>query len=108
MATYSKKMMGKEVGQASTYAKPHRNPVIAGRPVPSGEKTKTTRVNGPQPSTTAEMPNQRANISKADTVDMSVGNISKSAGNESTKTSGIKMRGTGAATKGLMSRGPMA
>jgi len=25
-----------------------------------------------------------------------------------TKTSGIKMRGTGAATKGLMSRGPMA
>lgn len=24
------------------------------------------------------------------------------------KTSGIKMRGTGAATKGLMSRGPMA
>ena len=25
-----------------------------------------------------------------------------------TKTSGIKMRGTGAATKGVMSRGPMA
>lgn len=25
-----------------------------------------------------------------------------------TKTSGIKMRGTGAATKGLMARGPMA
>ena len=25
-----------------------------------------------------------------------------------TKTSGVKMRGTGAATKGLMSRGPMA
>ena len=25
-----------------------------------------------------------------------------------TKTTGIKMRGTGAATKGLMSRGPMA
>ena len=25
-----------------------------------------------------------------------------------TKTSGIKMRGTGAATKGLLSRGPMA
>jgi hypothetical protein len=39
---------------------------------------------------------------------MSIGNISKSAGNETTKTSGIKMRGTGAATKGLMSRGPMA
>jgi hypothetical protein len=50
----------------------------------------------------------RANMSKADTVNMSVGNISKDAGNQPVKTSGIKMRGTGAATKGLMSRGPMA
>jgi len=50
----------------------------------------------------------RANMSKADTLDMSVGNVSKSAGNEKVKTTGIKMRGTGAATKGLMSRGPMA
>jgi hypothetical protein len=39
---------------------------------------------------------------------MSVGNISKAAGDEQVKTTGIKMRGTGAATKGLMSRGPMA
>ena len=51
---------------------------------------------------------KKANMSKADTVDMSVGNISKSAGNEGVKTSGIKIRGTGAATKGLMARGPMA
>jgi hypothetical protein len=50
----------------------------------------------------------RADMSKVDTVDMSVGAYSKSAGNKPTKTSGIKMRGTGAATKGLMSRGPMA
>lgn len=50
----------------------------------------------------------KVNRSKADTVDMSVGNISKSAGEEKTKTSGIKVRGTGAATKGLMARGPMA
>ena len=28
--------------------------------------------------------------------------------NKQVKTDGIKMRGTGAATKGLMSRGPMA
>jgi hypothetical protein len=48
------------------------------------------------------------NRSKADTVNMSVGNISKAAGDEKIKTDGIKMRGTGAATKGLMSRGPMA
>jgi hypothetical protein len=50
----------------------------------------------------------RANMSKLDTVDMSVGAFSKSAGNEPTKTSGIKIRGTGAATKGTMARGPMA
>jgi len=52
--------------------------------------------------------NARPNHSKLDTLDVSVGNRSKSAGNEPTKTSGIKMRGTGAATKGVMSRGPMA
>jgi hypothetical protein len=50
----------------------------------------------------------RPNMSKTDTLDMSIGLISKSAGNEPVKTSGIKMRGTGAATKGVMSRGPMA
>ena len=50
----------------------------------------------------------RPNRSRADTVDMSVGAISKSAGDEPTKTTGIKIRGTGAATKGLMARGPMA
>ena len=35
------------------------------------------------------------------------GNISSSA-QPGTKTSGIQMRGTGCATKGTMSRGPMA
>jgi len=50
----------------------------------------------------------KTNRSKAGTVDMSVGNISKSAGDEPAKTSGIKIRGTGAATKGVMARGPMA
>ena len=50
----------------------------------------------------------RANRSKADTLDMSIGGISKSAGNEPIKDSGIKIRGTGAATRGVMARGPMA
>ena len=50
----------------------------------------------------------KPNKSKLDEYDVSIGNISKSAGNEPVKTTGIKMRGTGAATKGLMSRGPMA
>ena len=42
-----------------------------------------------------------------DELRISVGNISK--GNDRpTKTDGIKIRGTGAATKGTMARGPMA
>jgi hypothetical protein len=53
-------------------------------------------------------PGKMPNRSKADTVNMSIGAISKAAGDEKIKTDGIKMRGTGAATKGLMSRGPMA
>jgi hypothetical protein len=43
----------------------------------------------------------------ANDVNMSVGNISRNTPAE-TKTSGIKIRGTGAATKGTMARGPMA
>lgn len=50
----------------------------------------------------------KPNMSKLDTNDVSVGAYSKSAGDEKTKTSGIKIRGTGAATKGVMARGPMA
>jgi hypothetical protein len=53
-------------------------------------------------------PGKMPNRSKADTVNMSIGAISKAAGEEQVKTTGIKMRGTGAATKGLMCRGPMA
>ena len=80
--------MAKNIKQAAAYAKPH---TMSGKSV-------TTEVN----------PGQGPNRSKANTVDMSVGNISRSAGDEKIKTSGIKVRGTGAATKGLMARGPMA
>ena len=52
-------------------------------------------------------PGRGANRSKLDSMDASVGRISKSAGNETVKTNGIRMRGTGCATKGVMSRGPM-
>jgi len=48
------------------------------------------------------------NRSKLDTANMSVGAISKAAGNQPIKTDGIKIRGIGAATKGVMARGPMA
>lgn len=55
-----------------------------------------------------ENPGFGPNMSKLENLDIAVGAYSKSAGDEPTKTSGIKIRGTGAATKGLMARGPMA
>ena len=88
MAKFSDKRMGKEVGNAAVYAQPH---TMKGKAV------------GIEPN-----PGKMPNRSKADTVNMSVGNISKAAGDEKIKTDGIKMRGTGAATKGVMARGPMA
>ena len=88
MAKYSMKQGGKEVGPASVYAKPHTM---------SGKAVKAEQNPGKGPSR-----------SDLNTVDMSVGNIDKSKGEYATKTSGIKVRGTGAATKGVMARGPMA
>jgi len=88
MAKFSMKRDGKEVGGASVYAEPHTM---------DGKAMKISSTPGKEP-----------NRSKADTVNMSVGNISKNVDNKQVKTDGIKVRGTGAATKGLMARGPMA
>lgn len=85
MAKFSQKMGGKEVGQASVYATPHTmeaKAVKADLPYTSGAKV----INEMNPS---------------------VGGLSKGNYKE-TKTSGIEMRGAGAATKGRMCRGPMA
>ena len=41
-----------------------------------------------------------------DELDISLGKLSKNTG-KGVKTDGIKIRGTGAATKGVMARGPM-
>ena len=87
MATFSMKKGGKEIGSASVYAQPHNM---------SGKGVKVQGNPGKEP-----------NRSKLDTSDVSVGQYSISAGDEPTKTDGIRMRGTGCATKGVMSRGPM-
>jgi len=79
---------GKEIGPASVYAEPHTM---------DGKKMKLSASPGKEP-----------NKSKLDSLDVSLGGLSKSAGDEGVKTDGIKVRGTGAATKGLMARGPMA
>jgi len=85
---YSMKRDGKEIGPASLYAPPHTM---------DGKAMKISTNPGKDP-----------NRSKLDTYDVSVGGISKSAGDESVKTDGIKTRGNGCATKGVMARGPMA
>jgi len=87
MAKFSMKQGGKEVGDASVYAQPHH---MTGKDF-----------------TISGNPGKEANSSKLDTMDVSLGQFSKSAGNEPVKTDGIRMRGTGCATKGVMSRGPM-
>lgn len=87
MAKYSKKVQGKEVGQASAYAEPH---TMAGKKV-----------------TAKELPLQESSVAYTDKMNMSVGNIITKRYPEA-KTSGIKTRGNGAATKGTMARGPMA
>ena len=88
MAKYSQKMMGKEVGAASVYAEPHTM---------TGKKVAI--------STNPGKPNS---MSSAETLRMSVGDFNSGKNEPTTKTSGIKIRGTGAATKGVMARGPMA
>ena len=88
MAKFSQKVMGKEVGQAAVYAAPHTM---------DGKAGVDLKNNG----------YQGGNRLTANDVNMSVGNISRDPYKEP-KTSGIKIRGTGAATKGVMARGPMA
>jgi hypothetical protein len=85
MAKFSQKVKGKEVGQASTYAAPHN---MKGQPI-----------KGDLPYTAGAKVMGDLNISVAG---LSKGNYKE------TKTTGIKMRGAGAATKGTMCRGPMA
>ena len=87
MAKYSMKRDGKEVGPAEVYAEPHTM---------SGKKV-----------TVAGAIKDESGAKVMDELDISVGKISKNLG-KPTKTSGIKIRGTGAATKGVMARGPMA
>lgn len=90
MAKFSKKMMGKEVGPASLYAPPH---TMSGQLV-TGEIPK-------KPFATEKA------AKDADCCDPLPDGVSFGRSKEP-KTSGIKMRGGGCATKGVMSRGPMA
>lgn len=87
MAKYSMKKGGKEVGPASVYAEPH---TMDGKKMKSLKDVVTKPGNG------------------MDKVNMSVSGVSKGNYSPINKNGEIKIRGTGAATKGTKARGPMA
>jgi hypothetical protein len=87
MAKYSMKQGGKEVGYAEIYAEPH---TMDGKKITSAKDAVTKPGNG------------------IDKVNMSVGGYSKGNYEPINKHGEMKIRGTGAATKGTKARGPMA
>jgi len=93
MAKFSMKRGGKEVGPASVYAEPH---TMSGKALSInsvGKYQTDPNTMSAVESTPGGMPARR----------VSMGNPAR----DDVKTDGIKIRGTGAATKGVMSRGPM-
>ena len=86
MANFSKKMGGKEVGQASVYAKPH---TMSGAAIKTASPSKT-------------------GAASVNDVNMSVAGISKGNYPPENRHGEQTMRGYGAATKGIKTRGPMA
>jgi hypothetical protein len=89
MATYSKKMMGKEVGDAEVYAKPH---TMEGKTLSTKDAERAVEKKG----------------NGVNEVNMSVGAFTKNPNPAMNKHGEQTMRGYGAATKGIKTRGPMA
>jgi len=87
MAKYSMKKGGKEVGPAEVYAEPH---TMDGKKVTTAKDAVTKPGNG------------------VDKINMSVSGYSKGNYEVINKNGEIKIRGTGAATKGTKARGTMA
>jgi len=87
MAKFSMKQGGKEVGSADVYAAPHTM---------DGKTMTTAKDSVVKPG------------NNVDAVKMSVGSQIFKSQKDEVKTSGMKQRGHGAATKGYTSRGPMA
>jgi hypothetical protein len=87
MAKYSMKVKGKEIGPAEVYAEPH---TMSGKKITTAKNAVTKPGNG------------------VDQVNMSVGGYTKKTNDVINKHGEMKIRGTGAATKGTKARGPMA
>jgi len=88
MAKFSMKQGGKEVGPAEVYAPPHTMDGKAGVDLSNNGYGTGKRI-------------------KPEDVALSVGEF-RSKPYAEVKTTGIKTRGNGCATKGTMARGPMA
>jgi hypothetical protein len=86
MAKFSMKQGGKEVGSADVYAQPH---TMDGKAMTTAKDCVVKPGNG------------------IDQIKMSVGDAVFKSQKDEVKTSGIKQRGSGCATKGFTSRGPM-
>jgi hypothetical protein len=94
MAKFSMKQGGKEVGNADIYAKPHTM---------SGGEAKSQNDGSFRPD-----PNTLAADKTVPGGSIPARRVSLGDRIREPKTTGIKTRGNGAATKGVMSRGPMA
>jgi hypothetical protein len=96
MAKFSKKVMGKEVGGAEVYAEPHtmKGTAMSAKDAMQAVSRKPDPTRQVAGDFKPGKPAARVSLGDPDRDDV--------------KTSGIKMRGTGAATKGVMSRGPLA
>lgn len=95
MAKFSKKVMGKEVGNAEVYAQPHtmKGTAMSAKDAMQAVSRKPDPTRQVAGDFKPGKPAARVSLGDPDRDDV--------------KTSGIKIRGTGAATKGVMSRGPM-
>jgi len=95
MVKFSKKVMGKEVGDAEVYAQPHtmKGTALSAKDAMQAVSRKPDPTRQVAGDFKPGQPAARVSLGDPDRDDV--------------KTSGIKMRGTGAATKGVMSRGPM-
>ena len=97
MAKFSKKVMGKEVGDANVYAEPH---TMKGKAMNAKDSMMAVS-RPPDPNTLAA---NKLKPGGQPALRVSAGDPAA----DNVKTTGIKIRGTGAATKGTMARGPMA
>ena len=95
MAKFSMKKGGKEVGSADVYAQPHtmKGTALSAKDAMQAVSRKPDPTRQVAGDFKPGKPAARVSLGDPDRDDV--------------KTTGIKMRGTGAATKGVMSRGPM-